>query len=78
MINLALDTPFLLLPFRPNSDPRAARSFILNFFRSKHEHNGHYTGENLQQELRLTEPMVSSTAQRSWLSVLICLVPGIM
>ncbi|EZF28162.1 hypothetical protein H101_08157, partial [Trichophyton interdigitale H6] len=28
----ALDIPFLLLPFRPTSDPSAAKSFIRNFF----------------------------------------------
>ncbi|KAK2625486.1 hypothetical protein QTJ16_004798 [Diplocarpon rosae] len=50
----ALDTPFLLLPFRPTSDPSAARSFVRNFFdRSQPLH-----GEMLAQELRLTEPMV--------------------
>ncbi|KAH9212733.1 hypothetical protein DL95DRAFT_174712 [Leptodontidium sp. 2 PMI_412] len=48
----ALDTPFLLLPFRPTSDPSAARSFVRNFFE-----RGLY-GEMLAQELRLTEPMV--------------------
>lgn len=60
-----LDTPFLLLPFRPNSDPRAARSFILNFFRAQYEHSGQYTGENLQHELRLTEPMVRAPTPAS-------------
>ncbi|CAL3972307.1 hypothetical protein PZA11_004544 [Diplocarpon coronariae] len=50
----ALDTPFLLLPFRPTSDPSAARSFVRSFFnRSQRLH-----GEMLAQELRLTEPMV--------------------
>ncbi|KAH8813031.1 hypothetical protein F5884DRAFT_320931 [Xylogone sp. PMI_703] len=50
----ALDTPFLVLPFRPTSDPSAARSFIRNFF--LHPERMH--GETLAQELRLTEPMV--------------------
>ncbi|KAA8575004.1 hypothetical protein MFRU_002g03640 [Monilinia fructicola] len=49
----ALDTPFLLLPFRPTSDPSAARTFIRNFFDKRH-----LGGEMLAQELRLTEPMV--------------------
>ncbi|KAL2063786.1 hypothetical protein VTL71DRAFT_5591 [Oculimacula yallundae] len=48
----ALDMPFLLLPFRPTSDPSAARSFVRNFFE-----RGLY-GEMLAHELRLTEPMV--------------------
>ncbi|KAG0651840.1 hypothetical protein D0Z07_0860 [Hyphodiscus hymeniophilus] len=50
----ALDTPFLLLPFRPTSDPSAARTFIRNFF----DRSQHMRGEALAQELRLTEPMV--------------------
>ncbi|OBT70117.1 hypothetical protein VE03_00550 [Pseudogymnoascus sp. 23342-1-I1] len=50
----ALDVPFFLLPFRPTSDPSAARTFIRNYFDGKHALHG----ENLLQELRLTEPMV--------------------
>ncbi|ESZ96971.1 hypothetical protein SBOR_2653 [Sclerotinia borealis F-4128] len=49
----ALDMPFLLLPFRPTSDPSAARTFIRNFFDKRR-----LGGETLAQELRLTEPMV--------------------
>ena len=56
--NLALDLPFLLLPFRPASDPSAARSFIRNYF--DYDKNLHLQGERLEQELRLTEPMVSA------------------
>ncbi|KAL8774820.1 MAG: hypothetical protein Q9209_000759 [Squamulea sp. 1 TL-2023] len=51
----ALDMPFLLLPFRPTSDPSAARTFIRNFF---NEGRGLLYGERLEQELMLTEPMV--------------------
>ena len=51
--------PFLLLPFRPASDPSAARNFVRNFFKSQYEGSSHYRGEGLHQELRLTEPMVS-------------------
>jgi hypothetical protein len=51
---LALDHPFLLLPFRPTSDPSAVRTFIRHFFDG--DHNTH--GEALTQELRMTEPMV--------------------
>lgn len=52
ILGAGLDIPFLILPFRPTSDPSAARSFIRNFF----DRNMH--GETLSQELRLTEPMV--------------------
>ncbi|KAL8994862.1 MAG: hypothetical protein Q9169_005283 [Polycauliona sp. 2 TL-2023] len=51
----ALDLPFLLLPFRPTSDPSAARTFIRNFF---NEERGPLHDERLEQELMLTEPMV--------------------
>ena len=48
----ALDLPFLLLPFRPASDPSAVRTFIRHFF------DQNMRGEVLAQELRMTEPMV--------------------
>ncbi|KAI1433831.1 hypothetical protein GGR50DRAFT_665970 [Xylaria sp. CBS 124048] len=51
----ALDIPFLLLPFRPTSDPSAVRTFIRHFF--DHENHSMH-GEALSQELRMTEPMV--------------------
>ncbi|KAI1384056.1 DUF1708-domain-containing protein [Hypoxylon trugodes] len=50
----ALDLPFLLLPFRPTSDPSAVRTFIRHFF----DENQNLHGEALAQELRMTEPMV--------------------
>ncbi|KAF5519610.1 Morphogenesis-related protein MSB1 [Colletotrichum aenigma] len=50
----ALDHPFLLLPFRPTSDPSAVRTFIRHFF----DGNQPLRGEFLSQELRMTEPMV--------------------
>lgn len=59
MSNAALDMPFLLLPFRPASDPSAARTFIRNFFSM--EKGADLKGARLEQELILTEPMVSST-----------------
>jgi len=49
--------PFLLLPFRPASDPSAARSFLRSYFDA--DKDLHFRGEGLEQELRLTEPMVS-------------------
>ncbi|KAL7620680.1 hypothetical protein AAE478_009675 [Parahypoxylon ruwenzoriense] len=52
----ALNLPFLLLPFRPTSDPSAVRTFIRHFFDG--DHNLH--GEALVQELRMIEPMVIS------------------
>lgn len=53
----ALDVPFFLLPFRPTSDPSAARTFIRNYFDGKQT----LQGDDLLQELRLTEPMVRFT-----------------
>lgn len=50
-----LDIPFLLLPFRPTSDPSAVRNFVRHFF----DHETHnLSGEALAQELRMAEPMV--------------------
>ncbi|KAH9892073.1 DUF1708-domain-containing protein [Xylariomycetidae sp. FL2044] len=53
----ALDLPFLLLPFRPTSDPSAVRTFIRHFF---NDGTQVLHGEALVQELRMTEPMVIS------------------
>ncbi|KAI9171774.1 Morphogenesis-related protein MSB1 [Paramyrothecium foliicola] len=50
----ALDIPFLLLPFRPTSDPSAVRTFIRHYFQQGQP----LRGELLLQELRMTEPMV--------------------
>ncbi|KAK8103824.1 uncharacterized protein PG998_010857 [Apiospora kogelbergensis] len=52
----ALDLPFLLLPFRPTSDPSAVRNFIRHFFDGAQPSRGDF----LVQELRMTEPMVIS------------------
>ncbi|KAF4125171.1 protein of unknown function (DUF1708) [Geosmithia morbida] len=52
----ALDLPFLLLPFRPTSDPSAVRNFIRHFFGQKQA----VRGEILAQEIRMTSPMVLS------------------
>ncbi|CAK4031971.1 related to morphogenesis-related MSB1 [Lecanosticta acicola] len=54
----ALDAPFLLLPFRPDSDPQGARAFIRNFYKSNAERSSQYTGDGLKQELRLTDSVV--------------------
>ena len=58
----ALDLPFLLLPFRPASDPSAARTFIRNFFSM--ERGSELKGERLEQELMLTEPMVRTNSRQ--------------
>ncbi|KAK7408756.1 hypothetical protein QQX98_009054 [Neonectria punicea] len=59
----ALDHPFLLLPFRPTSDPSAVRTFIRHFFESHQD----LRGEQLLQELRMSEPMVvSGVAKWCW------------
>ncbi|KAK4157828.1 hypothetical protein C8A00DRAFT_11382 [Chaetomidium leptoderma] len=55
----ALDLPFLLLPFRPTSDPSAVRTFVRHFFDGK-DGGQILRGEALAQELRMTEPMVIS------------------
>lgn len=54
----ALDTPFLLLPFRPSSDPSAARTFVRNYFNQSFDKGSPVSGYEFMQELRLTEPMV--------------------
>lgn len=54
--------PFLLLPFRPASDPSAARSFIRNYFNP--DRGLQLQGDRLSQELLLTEPMVSRSTFR--------------
>lgn len=55
LFSTGLDIPFLLLPYRPTSDPSAVRTFVRHFFDS----NYGLKGEVLSQELRMTEPMVS-------------------
>jgi hypothetical protein len=56
--HLALDVPFLILPFRPASDPSAAKTFIRNFFGDGRDPSRRPTGSLLLQELRLVEPLV--------------------
>ncbi|KAF8456327.1 hypothetical protein BGX38DRAFT_1087349 [Terfezia claveryi] len=51
-----LSTPFVLLSFRPVPDPGTPRNFIRSFFNNGD--GGRMTGPKLEQELRLTEPMV--------------------
>ncbi|THY02666.1 DUF1708-domain-containing protein [Aureobasidium pullulans] len=54
----ALDTPFLLLPFRPETDTIPAKTFINNFFKGNREGSRHYTGSSLRRELVLTDPAI--------------------
>lgn len=54
----ALDAPFFLLPFRPDSDPAGGRIFIRNYYKSNAERSSQYKGESLKQELRLTDSVV--------------------
>ena len=53
----ALDVPFLLLPFRPSSDPSAARTFVRNFFYPPQERE-RLRGSALEHDIRVTEVMV--------------------
>ena len=48
----------MLLPFRPNTDPQGARTFIRNFYKSNAERGTQYRGDSLKQELRLTDALV--------------------
>ncbi|KAL2835093.1 hypothetical protein BDW59DRAFT_3181 [Aspergillus cavernicola] len=55
----ALQTPFMLLPFRPSSDTAVtARTFIRNYFTQSLKRGSPFAGDELAQELRLTDPMV--------------------
>ena len=54
---VGLDMPFLLLPFRPTSDPSAARTFVRNYFFPQTDRE-EMRGDTLTRELRLTEPIV--------------------
>jgi hypothetical protein len=63
---LALDMPFLLLPFRPASDPSAARTFVRNYFTRALPTSDipALTGPSLSAELRLTEPLVLASVMK--------------
>jgi hypothetical protein len=67
LTSTALDIPFLLLPFRPTSDPSASRTFIRNYFLPQTERE-EMRGETLKKELRLTEPMVIPNPKQSEIS----------
>ncbi|KAL4951725.1 hypothetical protein BDW69DRAFT_186086 [Aspergillus filifer] len=48
----------MLLPFRPSSDTVTARTFIRNYFTQSLNRGAPFAGDDLAQELRLTDPMV--------------------
>ena len=50
--------PFLLLPFRPGSDPVGSKSFIRNYFRLQYEGSWRDNRAFFEQELRLMDPLV--------------------
>lgn len=50
--------PFLLLPFRPGSDPVGSKSFIRNYFRLQYEGSWNDNRAFSEQELRLMDPLV--------------------
>ncbi|KAI5194670.1 DUF1708-domain-containing protein [Aureobasidium subglaciale] len=54
----ALDTPFLLLPFRPDTNTVAAKTFINNFFKGNRDGTRNYNGSSLRRELVLTDPAI--------------------
>ncbi|TLD26291.1 hypothetical protein E2P81_ATG08103 [Venturia nashicola] len=58
MKSRALDMPFLLLPFRPGSDPVGSKSFIRNFFKIQYDGTFRENKLVIQQELRLMDPLV--------------------
>ncbi|KAL9049465.1 MAG: hypothetical protein Q9162_007203 [Coniocarpon cinnabarinum] len=53
-----LEQPFLLLPFRPNADPSAAKNFVRNYFKHGEGPSPQLTGAELHKEARLVEPLV--------------------
>lgn len=63
----ALDTPFLLLPFRPEYDSNSSKTFIRNFYAANREGRSEYRGAALQQELRLsTAEVLCSIVKWCW------------
>lgn len=60
----ALDVPFLILPFRPSSDPSAARTFVRNYFLPT-DGRPKLKGEKLIAELKMTEVMVREVSSTS-------------
>lgn len=59
----ALDTPFLLLPYRPETDTAHTKTFINNFFKANREGSRSHSGASLGTELVLTDIAVHSPAE---------------
>lgn len=57
-MDAALDTPFLLLPFRPESNLNLVQSFIRRFFQRGHGAYEVKRVQDLYHELRLSDLMV--------------------
>lgn len=57
LTGIALDVPFLLLPFRPSSDPSAAKTFVRNYFFPPGDRKK-LSGQSLLKELKMAEVMV--------------------
>lgn len=57
--------PFLLLPFRPGTDPVGSKSFIRNFFKMQYEGTWQNASLEIRTELMLMEPIVSFPQHRS-------------
>lgn len=53
--SIALHLPFVLLPFRPNSDSAPAKRFVRDYFRSRYDEDGEFEGRGLLQQLRLLD-----------------------
>ncbi|GAB1208874.1 hypothetical protein APSETT445_007639 [Aspergillus pseudonomiae] len=64
-----LQTPFLLLPFRPASDASAARTFIRNYFNQAQAKGSPPKGDALAQELRLTDPILARDAFSTFIPI---------
>lgn len=63
---IALDMPFLLLPFRPGSDPVGSKSFIRNYFRLQLEGTWRQNRSFFEQELKLMDPLVRNVSIEVW------------
>lgn len=59
----ALDIPFLLLPFRPSSDPSAARTFVRNYFLPQTDREA-LRGTALANEVKMTDVMILASVMK--------------
>ena len=63
ILDIALDLPLLLLPFRPlQSDSNAAKTFIRSYFQAS---VGARYASSIYSDLKLIEPMVGSVPNDS-------------